>query len=159
MPTQRLDDLFAEIRANLPARRGCLCEQYFTRKASDGTAWRMGPYYVLTRSVNGKTRSKRIPAKDVPRVRAELGHGKRLETIFEKIWELAEESAARQACDSKKTARRYHINPQTARRSRKSPLTRRPDPDNRIGWRGLINVLGKWLPHKDSNLDRQFQRL
>ncbi|MGI6496412.1 MAG: DUF6788 family protein [Kiritimatiellia bacterium] len=102
MPTQRLDDLFAEIRANLPARRGCLCEQYFTRKASDGTAWRMGPYYVLTRSVNGKTRSKRIPAKDVPRVRAELGHGKRLETIFEKIWELAEESAARQACDSKK---------------------------------------------------------
>ena len=100
----QLAELFAEVMANLPARRGSLCEQYFTRKAADGTRRRTGPYYVLTRSVGGKTRSERIPASDVPRVRAELERGRRLQEIFEQIFEVAE-AAGRQTGDRKKKRR------------------------------------------------------
>ena len=74
----QLPQLFAEIAASLPARRGRLFKQYFTRTAADGSPRRTGPYYVLTRSVNGKTVSERVRAEDAPRVQAEVARGKRL---------------------------------------------------------------------------------
>ncbi|HPA06725.1 MAG TPA: hypothetical protein PLB67_20045 [Candidatus Hydrogenedentes bacterium] len=96
-----LPQIFAEIAASIPARRGRLFEQYSTRTAADGTVRRTGPYYVLTRSVNGRTVSERVKAEDAPRVREEIERGARLAALFEKIWEMAE-CAARQARDPKK---------------------------------------------------------
>ena len=100
----QLPQLFAEIAASLPARRGRLFKQYFTRTAADGSPRRTGPYYVLTRSVNGKTVSERVRAEDAPRVQAEVDRGKRLTSLFEKIWAMAE-GAARQARGPKKKRR------------------------------------------------------
>lgn len=96
-----LPQIFAEIAASIPARRGRLFEQYSTRTAADGTVRRTGPYYVLTRSVNGRTVSERVKAEDAPRVREEIERGARLAALFEKIWEMAE-GAVRQARDPKK---------------------------------------------------------
>lgn len=89
----QLHQILTEMLACFPARRGKLFEQYVERTASDGTVKRMGPYYVLTRSVNGKTVSERIKATDAPRVQLELNRGENLSKLMEKIWEQAEEMA------------------------------------------------------------------
>jgi hypothetical protein len=102
-----LPQIFAEIAASIPARRGRLFEQYSTRTAADGTVRRTGPYYVLTRSVNGRTVSERVKAEDAPRVREEIERGARLAALFERIWEMAE-CAARQARDPKKNRAGRH---------------------------------------------------
>jgi len=70
-----LESIFGNILKAIPARRGRLFEQYYTRTGSDGTERRIGPYYVLTRSVDGKTVSERVRREDAPRVREELARG------------------------------------------------------------------------------------
>ena len=55
----------------------------------------MGPYYVLTRCVKGKTVSERVKAADAPRVQAEIDRGETLSALVEKIWEMAEGVAAK----------------------------------------------------------------
>lgn len=97
----QLDQILTEILTCLPARRGKLFEQYFNRTSADGTVSQMGPYYVLTRSANGKTVSKRIKTKDAPRVRAELERGEKLSELVENIWKMAEDMS-QDAMDSKK---------------------------------------------------------
>lgn len=76
-------------RKAIPARRGRLFEQDYTRTGSDGAERRIGPYYVLTRSVNGKTVSGRVRRQDAPRVREELARGETLAGLVEKPWEEA----------------------------------------------------------------------
>jgi len=88
-----LEGIFANILKVIPARRGRLFEQYYTRRGSDGAKRKVGPYYVLTRSVNGKTLSKRIRREDTPRVRDELARGEKLAGLVEKLWEAAEGAA------------------------------------------------------------------
>ena len=100
----QLTQIFAEISASLPVRRGKLFEQFYTHKAADGTTREMGPYYVLTRSVNGRTVSERIKAEDAPRVQAEIDRARRVAELMEKIWELGE-NLARQTADPKKKQR------------------------------------------------------
>ena len=100
----QLPQIFAEIAACIPARRGKLFKQHFLRTAADGTTRQMGPYSVLTRSVKGKTVSERIRAADAPRVQAEIDRGETLSALIEKIWEMAE-SVAQQADDPKKKRR------------------------------------------------------
>lgn len=100
----QLHVILTQITACLPARRGKLFKQYFTRTDANGAVQMMGPYYVLTRSVRGKTVSKRIKAEDAPRVQAEIDRGEALSALFEKIWKMAE-SVAEQSSDPKKKRR------------------------------------------------------
>jgi|LSQX01.1.fsa_nt_gb hypothetical protein len=100
----QLHEILTQITACLPARRGKLFKQYFTRTDANGAVQKMGPYYVLTRSVRGKTVSKRIKAEDAPRVQAEIDRGEALSALFEKIWKMAE-SVAEQSSDPKKKRR------------------------------------------------------
>ena len=88
-----LENIFANMMKAVPARRGRLFEQYYTRTGSDGTERRTGPYYVLTRSVNGRTVSERVRREDAPRVRDELARGEKLAGLVEKLWEAAEGAA------------------------------------------------------------------
>ena len=83
-------EIMAAMTACMPAKRGSLHEQYFT--GSQGK--RNGPYYVLTRSVGGKTKSTRVRADQVGAVQAEIENGKRLEELMESIWEIAESTGA-----------------------------------------------------------------
>jgi len=100
----QLPQILAGITGCLPARRGKLFKQYYPRVDASGTTQQMGPYYVLTRSVNGKTVSRRISREDAPRVQAEIDRGEALSALVEKLWEVAE-SAAEQPDDPKKKIR------------------------------------------------------
>ncbi len=97
----QLHQILAEIAGCIPARRGKLFKQYYARANASGAMRQMGPYYVLTRSVMGKTVSERVRPPDVPRVQAEIERGEALSALVERIWELAE-SAAKQPGDPKK---------------------------------------------------------
>ena len=98
----QLPQIFAEIAACIPARRGRLFKQYFPRTAADGTTRQMGPYYVLTRCVKGKTVSERVKAADAPGVQAQIDRGEKLSALFEKIWGVAEGVAAKSSDPKKK---------------------------------------------------------
>jgi hypothetical protein len=81
-----LAEIISEIRHCFPARRGSLNKQFF-----DGAGGKQnGPYFVLSRSVDGKTKSSRIPADHVDTVMAELERGKRLCELMDGIWAIAE---------------------------------------------------------------------
>ena len=88
-----LKDILSDIMKCLPARRGKLFKQVYTKKGADGKTYKQGPYYVLTRSIKGKTVSQRISPKDVARVQADLDRGKVLEETMDKLWSMAESMA------------------------------------------------------------------
>ena len=88
-----IKDILADIMECLPARRGKLFKQYYTKTGADGKTRRQGPYYVLTRSIKGETVSERISPKDAERVQADLDRGKALAKTMDGIWSMAEHMA------------------------------------------------------------------
>ena len=111
-----LEGIFGNILKAIPARRGRLFEQYYTRTGSDGAERRIGPYYVLTRSVGGKTVSERVRREDAPRVRAELARGETLAGRVEKLWEAAEGSAGAGRTKKNSSARSKALRPHSSRK-------------------------------------------
>lgn len=89
------------------ARRGQLSEQYYERKAADGTVRRTGPYYVWQRWVNGRKQSVRVSPETIDHVKADLERGRQVQDIFDELFILMEQAALRQDSDSKKKPRRY----------------------------------------------------
>lgn len=88
-----LDSIISNILKNIPARRGRLFEQYYASTGKDGKERKTGPYFVLTRSVNGKTMSERVKREDAPQVKEELARGETLAGLIEKLWDAAEAAA------------------------------------------------------------------
>lgn len=83
-----LAEIISEIGHCFPARRGSLSKQFL-----DGAGGKQnGPYFVLSRSVDGKTKSLRVPADCVDTVKAELDRGKRLGGLMGDIWAIAEDT-------------------------------------------------------------------
>ena len=89
------------------ARRGQLSEQYYERKAADGSVQRMGPYYVWQRWVNGCKQSVRVPVETIDQVKLDLERGCQVQAIFDELFALMEQAAIREDADSKKKPRRY----------------------------------------------------
>lgn len=82
--------------------RGSVSEQ-FLKVAQKGKTEpaRRGPYYVLSRSQQGRTKSERIKKKDVARVKRDVENHKRftalceeLAAVTEQLGELEREAAA-----------------------------------------------------------------
>ena len=96
-----LSEFFTAVQRVLPARRGNLYEQYLERPGAGGKLRRNGPYYVWTRCEGGRMVSSRVARDDVPRVREEIARGKRLQSLIDDLWKLAED-LARDAGDAKK---------------------------------------------------------
>ena len=111
-----LESIFANMMKAVPARRGRLFEQYYTRTGSDGTERRIGPYYVLTRSVNGKTVSERVRREDAPRVREDLARGETLAGLVEKLWAAAEGTAGAGRVKKNSSARSKALRPHSSRK-------------------------------------------
>jgi hypothetical protein len=84
------------------ARRGQLSEQYYERKAADGTVRRTGPYYVWQRWVDGRKQSVRVPAEAIAQVKADLARGRQVQELFDELFASMEQSAIRGDADSKK---------------------------------------------------------
>lgn len=72
--------------------RGALSEQYLKvpQKDQDEPALR-GPYYVLSRSVKGRTHSSRVKKKEVGRVRQDVNNYKCFEAVCSELAELTEQ--------------------------------------------------------------------
>ncbi len=96
-----LAELTVKIIESFPARRGNVYETTIRKRRPDGTVRENGPYFIWTRSEDGKMRSSYVPAADVPRYRREIESGRRLDGLIQELWKLAEGTADAE----KKTAR------------------------------------------------------
>lgn len=103
--SQRRQAALDELMAIGTARRGQLSEQYYERKASNGKIHRQGPYYVWQRWVRGRKHSVRVPKETISQVKADLERGRQAQAVFDKLFDLMEESACAQDADSKKKPR------------------------------------------------------
>ncbi|MDI6774794.1 MAG: hypothetical protein QME60_05290 [Verrucomicrobiota bacterium] len=89
------------------ARRGQLSEQYCERKDRNGKVRRTGPYYVWQQWVQGQKRSMRVPVSALSQVRADLERGREVQSIFNELWAVMEQTAVARDADSKKKPGRH----------------------------------------------------
>jgi len=88
-------EMGARLGEEVPMRRGSLSERYVKcSKPGCGCAndpkLRHGPYYSLTRSVGGKTRSRFLSKEQAERVREQIEAGQRFRKRIEEYWRAAE---------------------------------------------------------------------
>jgi len=82
----------------VPMRRGSLTERWVKCSRAGCPCGhtpeaRHGPYYSLTRSVGGTTRTRLIPADQVETVRRQIEAGRRFRDAAERYWEACERLA------------------------------------------------------------------
>jgi hypothetical protein len=88
----------ARLEEPRPMRRGSLGERFLKcgkprcACAADEKA-RHGPYFSLTRVVHGQTRSRRVPADQVERMRRQIEAGHEFRQQVDEYWEACEEWA------------------------------------------------------------------
>ena len=89
---QRREVVLEEMRAIRSMRSGTVNEQFLTVRHKAGPPGRCGPYYVLSRSRNGKTMSQRLtgPAQ-VAAARAEVAAHKRFVELCRQFERLTEQ--------------------------------------------------------------------
>ena len=87
----RREELVSELLGIRSLVRGALSEQFLKvpQKGQAEPALR-GPYYVLSRSKEGQTRSRRVKKGEVERVREDVRNYKRFETLCAELAELTE---------------------------------------------------------------------
>jgi len=125
--------LAAHLAAPTPMRRGSLSERY-VKCSKPGCACaersdaRHGPYYSLTRTVDGRTQSRLVPAAQAARVRVQIAAGQQFRRHVEAFWDACEhwadaqldpaEAAAPEAAE--KGGSRGRSRRKSSRRSRRS---------------------------------------
>jgi len=89
---ERRKELVAQLLEMRSLVRGALSEQYLKvpQKDQEEPALR-GPYYVLSRSVKGRTRSSRVKQKEAERVRQDVSNYKRFEAVCAELAALTEQ--------------------------------------------------------------------
>jgi len=89
---ERRKELVAQLLEMRSLVRGALSEQYLKvpQKDREEPALR-GPYYVLSRSVKGRTRSNRVKQKEAERVRQDVSNYKRFEAVCAELAALTEQ--------------------------------------------------------------------
>lgn len=90
--------LAAQLAQPRPLRRGSLGERYLKcGKPNCACATheqaRHGPYFSLTRVVDGRTRSRRLSARQAERVRQQLAAGQEFRRQVEAYWQASEDWA------------------------------------------------------------------
>lgn len=86
---QQLADELLDIRSLV---RGALTEQFLKvpRKGQEEPVVR-GPYFVLSRSQNGKTKSQRVKMTDVEQVKQDVANHQRFKALCEEFAALTEQ--------------------------------------------------------------------
>lgn len=105
MLEQQKNNIIEQLASIGSARRGQISEQYYKRKAADGSERRTGPYYVWQRWVNGRKHSVRVPPEEIEQVQADLAQGRKMQALMEKLFSAVEQNAVRGNADSKKKSR------------------------------------------------------
>jgi hypothetical protein len=100
-PPNHLRQLAAELAEPRPMRRGSLskrtvkCSKPGCRCAEDPKA-RHGPYFSLTRAVQGKTRSRFLTPEQAALAREQIEAGQEFRTKLEAYWQGCEDWADRE---------------------------------------------------------------
>ena len=82
--------ILAQFASLLSIERGSLTEEYRERPASNGKGVvRNGPYFKHQCWENGRNRSRRVPAAEVPLLRDDLDNGQRFDRLVESLASLA----------------------------------------------------------------------
>jgi hypothetical protein len=116
-----------------PMRRGSLSERYVKCSkpdcpCSEDEDARHGPYYSVSRVVNGKTQSRWLNAEEAKMVRRQVEQGQQFRKQLEAYWEACErwadgELASLEAASdeaAKKGASKQRSKPRSLRKSRSS---------------------------------------
>ena len=87
----RVRALAAQLTEPHPMRRGSLSERYVKCSkpgcaCAERPAARHGPYYSLTRTVEGRTQSRFVPAAQADLVRQQIGAGQQFRRHVEAYW-------------------------------------------------------------------------
>ena len=88
-------DLARRLSEPKPMRRGTLSVQYLRCNkpgcaCADRPGARHGPYYRVVRVVEGKTRSRHVPAAQADRLREQVAAGQQFRTQVETYWQACE---------------------------------------------------------------------
>lgn len=87
----RRREVLAQMESIRSVERATLKEQMLPVKHKDKDKPVLrGPYAVLVRSVNGKTKSRRVPSGELPQVRQDAENHKRLKALMEEFTVLTE---------------------------------------------------------------------
>ncbi len=89
---KRRHEILAEMGALRSMERATLKEQMLPvkRKDRDEPVMR-GPYYLLARWIDGKTHSRRVPRKEVERVKQDVANHQRFKALCEEFAVLTEQ--------------------------------------------------------------------
>jgi hypothetical protein len=98
-PTSQHKALISQLSAITSMERGTLVEEYRTQPSRDGKGTvRLGPYFKHQCWEGGKNRSSRVPAHQVPQLRADLENAEHFDRVSAQLASLAtEQSRARRA--------------------------------------------------------------
>ena len=69
---ERREKIIEKISSIKRIKRGTINEQFLKVPRKNGEPVLKGPYYVLSKSVNGKTKSQRIKLDDVEKMRKDI---------------------------------------------------------------------------------------
>lgn len=88
-------DLARVLAEPKPMRRGTLAERYLKCNKSgcscaDHAEALHGPYYSVVRVVNGRTRSRHVPAEQVGELRRQVETGQQFRKHVESYWQACE---------------------------------------------------------------------
>ena len=133
VPPTRLRQLAAELAQSKPMRRGSLSQR--TIKCSkpgcacaDDPKARHGPYFSLTRAVQGKTRSRFLTAEQAAIARQQIEAGHQFRSKLDAYWEGCEHwadlelegSATVSATEAEKGGSQRTSKTKSSRKSRRS---------------------------------------
>ena len=126
-------DLARQLSEPKPMRRGTLSVQYLCCNkpgcaCADSPAARHGPYYRVVRIVDGKTRSRHVPAAHSELLRKQVEAGQQFRKHVEAYWQACEQWADAQLDTpeatsqeaAKKGASKLRSRPRSSRRSKRS---------------------------------------
>ena len=122
--------LATEIAEPRPMRRGSLSERFVKCSKPDCPCGeqapaRHGPYFSITRGVEGRTRSRFIPSDKVALVRQQIDSGRRFREQIEAYWQACERWADAQleeapAEEAQKGGSKKPSRPRRSKRSKPS---------------------------------------
>ena len=93
----RREEVVQELLAIRSLEAGALSEQYYTRPGPPGKPQvKQGPYYVLSRWVAGRNRSRRVKGGEVAQVRRDLANHERFTALCYELEELTRQLGVQQ---------------------------------------------------------------
>lgn len=118
---KRREQILREMQAIRAVERAALSEQMLRVKHKGKAKSALcGPYFVLSRWVEGKTKSRRVPREELSRIQEEVANHKRLQALFEEFADLTERlgQLEREQVDASEAVKKKPASP--SRRTRKS---------------------------------------